>query len=89
MRQAKRLLRQTGRLPLSIVFCLLTGQRSPVLKPLASGALAALKHLKPEDETAVMVYAGSAKLLQDFTTIGVDRAAIEKASEWTATSRIF
>jgi VWFA-related protein len=71
------------RLPLSIVFLFdLTDSVRPVLKPLASGALAALKHLKPEDETAVMVYAASAKLLQDFTT---DRAltvaAIEKASE--------
>jgi Ca-activated chloride channel family protein len=71
------------RLPLSIVFLFdLTDSVRPVLKPLASGALAALKHLKPEDETAVMVYAGAAKLLQDFTT---DRAltvaAIEKASE--------
>jgi VWFA-related protein len=71
------------RLPLSIVFLFdLTDSVRPVLKPLASGALAALKHLKPEDETAVMAYAASAKLLQDFTT---DReltvAAIEKASE--------
>jgi VWFA-related protein len=71
------------RLPLSIVFLFdLTESVRPVLKPLASGALAALQHLKPEDETAVMVYAASAKLLQDFTT---DRAltvaAIEKASE--------
>jgi VWFA-related protein len=71
------------RLPLSIVFLFdLTDSVRPVLKPLAGGALAALKHLKPEDETAVMVYAASAKLLQDFTT---DRAltvaAIEKASE--------
>ncbi|HEY6393019.1 MAG TPA: VWA domain-containing protein [Bryobacteraceae bacterium] len=71
------------RLPLSIVFLFdLTDSVRPVLKPLANGALAALKHLKPEDETAVMVYAASAKLLQDFTT---DRAltvaAIEKASE--------
>jgi len=71
------------RLPLSIVFLFdLTDSVRPVLKPLASGALGALKHLKPEDETAVMVYAASAKLLQDFTT---DRAltvaAIEKASE--------
>src|SRR5258708_37247232 len=60
------------RLPLSIVFLFdLTESVRPVLKPLASGALAALQHLKPEDETAVMVYAASAKLLQDFTT---DRA---------------
>jgi VWFA-related protein len=53
-----------------------------VLKPLAAGALEALNHLKPEDEVAVMVYAASTRLLQDFTT---DRekavAAIEEASD--------
>jgi VWFA-related protein len=69
-------------LPLSIVFLFdLTDSVRPVLKPLAGGALEALQHLKPEDETAVMVYAASAQLLQDFTT---DRAltvaAIQKAS---------
>ncbi len=69
-------------LPLSIVFLFdLTESVRPVLKPLVSGALAALQHLKPEDETAVMVYAASAKLLQDFTTDrGLTVAAIEKAS---------
>ena len=70
-------------LPLSIVFLFdLTDSVRPVLTPLAEGALAALQHLKREDETAVMVYAASAQLLQDFTT---DRtltvAAIRKAGE--------
>jgi VWFA-related protein len=70
-------------LPLSVVLLFdLTESVRPVLKPLAEGSLEALKHLKPEDEVAVMVYAASAQLLQDFTT---DReqavAAIEKASE--------
>ncbi len=70
-------------LPLSIVFLFdLTDSVRPVLKPLAAGALDALHHLKPEDETAVMVYAASTQVLQDFTT---DRAAtvaaIQKASE--------
>jgi VWFA-related protein len=70
-------------LPLSVVLLFdLTDSVRPVLKPLAAGALEALKHLKPEDEVAVMVYAASAHLLQDFTT---DRqpvvAAIEKAGE--------
>jgi len=79
------------RLPLSIVFLFdLTESVRPVLKPLASGALAALQHLKPEDETAVMVYAASAKLLQDFTT---DRAltvaAIEKAGEMDSNEDAF
>jgi VWFA-related protein len=70
-------------LPLSVVLLFdLTESVRPVLKPLAEGSLEALKHLKPEDEVAVMVYAASAQLLQDFTT---DReqavAAIERASE--------
>lgn len=71
-----------NQLPLSVVLLFdLTFSVHPVLKPLASGALEALQHLKPEDEVAVMVYAAQAQLLQDFTT---DRekvvAAIEKAS---------
>jgi len=70
-------------LPLSIVFLFdLTDSVRPVLKPLATGALEALQHLKPEDETAVMVYAASAQIVQDFTT---DRAltvaTMQKASE--------
>jgi VWFA-related protein len=72
-----------GQLPLSVVLLFdLTDSVRPVLKPLAAGALEALQHLKPEDEVAVMVYAASGQLLQDFTT---DRekvvAAIERASE--------
>ncbi len=70
-------------LPLSVVFLFdLTDSVRPVLKSLASGALQALQHLKPEDEVAVMVYSASAQLLQDFT---FDRelaaAAVEKASK--------
>ena len=72
-----------NQLPLSVVLMFdLTFTVHPVLKPLAAGALQALRHLKPEDEVAVMVYAASAQVLQDFTT---DReqvvAANEKASE--------
>src|SRR5258707_5493948 len=70
-------------LPLSVGFLFdLTDSVRPVLKSLAGGALQALKRLKPEDEVAVMVYAASTQLLQDFTT---DRElaakAIEKASK--------
>lgn len=73
-------------LPLSVVLLFdLTDSVQPLLKRLAAGALQALEHLKPEDEVAVMVYAGSAELLQDFTT---DRAkavaAIEHASKMKA-----
>lgn len=64
-------------LPLSVVFLFdLTDSVRPVLESLANGALQALQHLKPEDEAAVMVYAASAQLLQDFTT---DRALVVKA----------
>jgi VWFA-related protein len=71
------------RLPLSVVLLFdLTFSVQPVLKPLAAGAREALLHLKPEDEVAVMVYAASAQLVEDFTT---DRekvvTAIQKASE--------
>src|SRR5258708_32112311 len=71
------------RLPLSIVFLFdLTESVRPVLKPLASGALAALEHLKPEDETAVVGYAASAQLLQDLTTDrALTLAAIENATD--------
>jgi VWFA-related protein len=69
-------------LPMSVVLLFdLTDSVRPVLKPLAAGALAALQHFKPQDEVAVMVYAASAHMIQDFTT---DRAlavaAVEKAS---------
>lgn len=65
------------KLPLSVVFLFdLTDSVRPVLESLANGALQALRHLKPEDEAAVMVYSASAKLLQDFTR---DRELIVKA----------
>jgi VWFA-related protein len=72
--------------PLSVVLLFdLTASVQPVLKSLATGALEALQHLKPEDEVAVMTYAGSAHVLQDFTT---DRAqavaAIQKASQMSS-----
>jgi VWFA-related protein len=80
-----------GQLPLSVVLLFdLTASVQPVLKPLAAGALEALQHLKPEDEVAVMVYAASAQVLQDFTT---DReqavAAIKKASEMESSEAAF
>ena len=78
-------------LPLSIVFLFdLTDSVRPVLKPLAGGALEALQHLKPEDETAVMVYSASAQLLQDFTTErALTVAAIQKASGMTSDEAAF
>ncbi|HEX8815452.1 MAG TPA: VWA domain-containing protein [Terriglobales bacterium] len=80
-----------NQLPLSVVLLFdLTYSVQPVLKPLAAGALEALNHLKPEDEIAVMVYAASTQLLQDFTT---DRekavAAIEKAGDMASGESAF
>ncbi|HEV3317755.1 MAG TPA: VWA domain-containing protein [Candidatus Angelobacter sp.] len=78
-------------LPLSLVFLFdLTDSVRPVLQPLAEGALRALQHLKPQDEAAVMVYAASAQMLQDFTT---DRQlivnAIQKASRMESREAAF
>jgi VWFA-related protein len=78
-------------LPLSLVFLFdLTDSVRPVLQPLAEGALRALQHLKPQDEVAVMAYAASAQMLQDFTT---DRQlivnAIQKASRMESREAAF
>jgi len=70
------------RLPLSVVLLFdLTDSVRGVLHRLAEGAQAALDHLKPSDEVAVMVYAASATLVDGFTrdhartTAAVARAA--------------
>jgi Ca-activated chloride channel family protein len=78
-------------LPLSVVLLFdLTDTVRPVLKPLAAGALEALNHLKPEDEVAVMVYAASTELLQDFTTDHEQVvAAIEKAGAMESSEAAF
>jgi VWFA-related protein len=78
-------------LPLSVVLLFdLTDSVRPVLKPLAEGAVEALRHLKPQDEVAVMVYAASARVIQDFTT---DRAlaagAIDRASRMDSREAAF
>jgi VWFA-related protein len=54
--------------PLSIVMLFdLTASVRGVLQHLAEGAKSAIAHFKPEDEVAVMVYAGGATLVDDFT----------------------
>jgi len=55
-------------LPLSIIF-LLDVSRSvrPIIHQIRDGALNALQRLKPEDEVAVMAFASTYKLAQDFT----------------------
>jgi VWFA-related protein len=72
-------------IPISVVLLFdLSDSVRPVLKPLAAGALAALEHLKTEDEVAVMVYTGSASLLDNFSTNRQQTvAAIERASTMT------
>jgi VWFA-related protein len=56
------------RLPLSVVLLLdISPSVHPVIEEVQKGALQALEHLKPEDEVALMIFAGSAELIQDFT----------------------
>jgi VWFA-related protein len=78
-------------LPISAVLLFdLTDSVRPVLKPLAEGARAALQHLKPQDEVAVMVYSSSARLVQDFTTDrALTAAAIDKASRMKSEEAAF
>jgi len=78
-------------LPLSVVILFdLTDSVRPVLVSLAEGALEALQRLKPEDEVAVMTYAASAHLVQDFTTNrGLAAAAIVKASRMKSDEAAF
>ena len=78
-------------LPLSVVLLFdLTDSVRPVLKPLAEGAQRALEHLKPEDEVAVMVYAATAYMVQDFTTDrGEAAAAIARASRMESAEAAF
>jgi len=71
-------------LPLSIVMLFdMTATSQAVLKQLAQGARSALKHLKPSDEVAVMVYAAHARILDGFsrdrerTAEAIDRASRE------------
>jgi VWFA-related protein len=78
-------------LPLSVVILFdLTDSVRPVLISLAEGALEALQHLKAEDEVAVMTYAASTQLVQDFTTNrGLAAAAIVKASRMKSDEAAF
>ena len=75
-------------LPLSVVLLFdLTDSVRGVLHRLAAGAQAALDHLKPGDEVAVMVYAASAQLVDGFTrdraraAAAVARAAAMKSRD--------
>ncbi|MBZ5498950.1 MAG: VWA domain-containing protein [Acidobacteriia bacterium] len=55
-------------MPLSIVFLFdITATVRPVLRQLAEGAGQALRHLRPEDEVAVMAFTKTARVVEDFT----------------------
>ena len=56
------------RLPISILILLdVSGSVWPVIKKLKEGALESLRQLKPEDEVALMAFAGNTKIVQGFT----------------------
>ena len=55
-------------LPLSILILLdVSGSVWPIIKKLKEGALESLRLLKPEDEVALMAFAGNTKVVQGFT----------------------
>lgn len=55
-------------LPLSVLLLLdISRSVRPVIQTIGEGANNALRHLKPEDEVAVMAFADSPKLIQSFT----------------------
>jgi len=72
--------------PLSVVLLFdLTESVRGVLKQLAEGAKTALAHFKPDDEVAVMVYAGGAQLIDGFTN---DRSRTVQAIEKSAAMKL-
>ncbi len=55
-------------LPLSILLLLdVSGSVKGILNQIQAGARQAMQQLKPEDEVALMIFAGKAKLIQGFT----------------------
>src|SRR5437667_5671556 len=74
-------------LPLSIMLMLdVSGSVRPILHQIRDGALAALQRLKPEDRVAVMAFANTSRLAQNFTS---DRKlAAQKIEEATASDAL-
>src|SRR5437660_4585744 len=74
-------------LPLSIMLLLdVSGSVRPILHQIRDGALNALQRLKPEDRVAVMAFANTSKLAQNFTN---DRKlAAQKIEEATASDAL-
>ena len=74
-------------LPLSILLLLdVSGSVRPILHQIRDGALNALRRLKPDDQVAVMAFANTPALVQDFTK---DRALVSQRIEAaTASERL-
>jgi VWFA-related protein len=74
-------------LPLSIMLLLdVSGSVRPVIHRIRDGALGALQHLRAQDQVAVMAFATSSELVQDFTK---DRKLVsEKIEAATASERL-
>ena len=74
-------------LPLSIMLLLdVSGSVRPILHQIRDGALNALQRLKPEDQVAVMAFANTSRLAQNFTS---DRKlAAQKIEEATASDAL-
>jgi Ca-activated chloride channel family protein len=74
-------------LPLSILLLLdVSGSVRPILRQIRDGALNALQRLKPDDQVAVMPFANTSRLAQDFTR---DRSqAARKIEEATASDAL-
>ena len=74
-------------LPLSIMLLIdVSGSVRPILHQIRDGALNALQRLKPDDQVAVMAFADSSRLAQDFTR---DRGLVaRKIEEATATDAL-
>src|SRR5437667_7231200 len=71
-------------LPLSVMLLLdVSGSVRPILHQIRDGALNALARFKPEDQVAVMPFANTSRLAQDFTK---DRALVSQQIE-AATAR--
>ena len=72
-------------LPLSVLLLLdISRSLRPIIQQVGEGATNALRHLKPEDEVAVMAFADYAKLIQPFTR---DRYVVaQKITEASQTS---
>src|SRR5207244_5944811 len=74
-------------LPLSVMLLLdVSGSVRPILHQIRDGALNALARFKPEDQVAVMPFANTSRLAQDFTN---DRQLVShKIEEATASDAL-